>query len=439
MKYAFLTGFVLVGLTTLAQVPAINDSTESLNSNFHFQLTTISQQKFAIYAPYTGPNSLLPENELATTLTATIFWGTRLWKGGELYINPEIAGGSGISSAKGIAGFTNGEAFRVGDPTPTIYLARAFIRQTINFDGQSEYIEEDANQLGKVRNSRYLTFALGKFSVADFFDNNKFSHDPRAQFFNWSLMSLGGWDYPANVRGYTWGYIVEYGHDRIKLRASTTLVPKEANGNEMDTKISKANSSTFEIERAHVIGGRSGTLRALAFYTRANMGNYDLAVSNNPTSPDITQTRKYSRTKYGFGLNLEQELTDAAGIFVRASWNDGNNETWTFTEIDRSFGAGLVLNGMHWSRKNDIVGIATVINGISVPHRNYLAAGGTGFIIGDGELNYSQEFIFELFYEANLFNKGFWISPDYQFVLNPAYNKDRGPANLLGIRAHIEF
>ena len=431
--------FLLMPFWALAQEPNTKDTAATARMNFHFQLTTVTQHKFDMPAAYSGTNSLTTASESATTLTSTIFWGVKLWKNASLYINPEIAGGSGISSAHGISDFTNGEAFRVGDPAPKIYVARAFFRQTISLSADQDPIAEGANQVYESRPEKYITLIIGKFSIADFFDNNSYSHDPRSQFFNWGLMSNGGWDYPANVRGYTWGLMAEYGIPQLKIRAASVMVPTEANGNEMDTNIGEANSNVLELEVPFRIGRQSGIVRGLGFYTNAHMGNYDLAVDANPNQPDITTTRSYGRTKYGFGLNLEQAISSHAGVFARASWNDGKNETWAFTEIDRSLSVGLLSYGHSWKRPQDRIGIATVISGLSTHHRNYLAAGGLGFIIGDGALNYGNEWVTEIFYNVNLFYDGFFLTANYQFVNNPAYNKDRGPAHVVGIRAHVEF
>lgn len=428
-----------------SQEPSIKDSTINVNSNFHFQLTSVTQYKFQLSASYTGDNSLTTGDESASTLTATIFWGTKLWKGAAIYMNPEVAGGGGISSAKGVAAFTNGEAFRVGDPAPALYAARAFIKQIFNLGGDSQYIGEGANEVYKSRTKKYVMVVAGKFSIADFFDNNSHSHDPRSQFFNWGLMSNGAWDYPANVRGYTWGAVLEYGTEKFKIRAATTLVPKEANGNDMDLNIDKANSSVLEFEKPMALFKREGTIRLLGFFTQAHMGNYNQAVSENAgspnvnTNPDITRSRSYGRNKYGFGINLEQELAKGIGFFARASWNDGKNETWAFTEIDRSASAGLSFKGERWKRNDDTFGIGTVMSGLSVDHRNYLARGGYGFIIGDGALNYGAEWVTEFYYKAKLFSDTFYLTANYQFAVNPAYNIDRGPAHVIGLRAHVEF
>jgi high affinity Mn2+ porin len=438
MKAIFTLFCAAISWQAMAQEPAIRDSLQNLNSNFHFQLTTVTQHKYRMNAPYTGTNSLTGPAEGATTLTATIFWGTPLWRNAAFYVNPEIAGGSGISGATGIAGFVNGEAFRVGDPAPALYLARMFFQQTIQLSNEEEYIGEGANDVYKTRSKKYLDIIIGKFSIADYFDLNSYSHDPRMQFFNWSLMSNGGWDYPANVRGYTVGAVVEYGSPRFSLRAASVMVPTEANGNSMDTRIAQANSSIIEFEKPFA-GKQPGRIRLLAFITTANMGNYNEAISNNPVAPDIITTRKYGRTKYGYGINLEQQLTEGIGMFGRASWNDGKNETWAFTEIDHSISLGLSIDGSRWKRNHDLFGLGTALNGLSSFHKNYLAAGGYGFIIGDGQLNYGREWITEIFYRTNLFSDTFYVTPNFQFVVNPAYNKDRGPASVIGLRAHVEF
>jgi len=439
MRLSFMAALILIWGQVAAQIPAIPDSSANFNSDFHFQLTTVTQYHPSFRAPYTGLNSLQTAEENATTLTSTFFWGIAVGKLFEFYVNPEIAGGAGLSSAKGIAGFTNGEAFRVGNPAPTIYMARAYIRRSFNLGGERDYFGESANQVNKTRTKKYFDLVVGKFSIADFFDNNKFSHDPRSQFFNWSLMSGGGWDYPANVRGYTWGAMAEFGTESFKARFATVMVPTEANGNKMDTRIGQARSHALETERRVILFGQQGTIRTLLYYTIAHMGSYNESIALNPVAPDITATRKYSRNKYGGVVNLELPLSKAWGLFARGSWNDGKNETWAFTEIDESLSLGFVQKEGFLKRQSDEIGFATVVNGLSDQHKDYLARGGYGFIVGDGSLNYKSEWITEVYYKINLFYPGFWLTPDYQFVVNPAYNKDRGPAHVISLRAHIEL
>lgn len=437
--FCLLILLVAVVTNGFSQIPIIPDSAANLNSDFHFQLTTVSQVHPTFRAPYSGANSLTSDEPTAMTLTATIFWGIQVGKLGEFYLNPEIAGGAGVGSAKGIAGFPNGEAFRVGDPSPAFYFARAYLKHTFNLGGDEIYIGESANQVNKTRTSKYVDLVAGKFSMADYYDKNTYSHDPRSQFLNWALMSGGGWDYPANVRGYTWGVHLEYGRPDWAIRGAVVMVPKEANGNDLDMDIANHHSYTLEVEKSFSVGKRPGVARLLGFYTLAHMGNYDRAVALQPSSPDVTATRTTGNTKYGWLFNVEQEISERIGLFARASWNDGTNETWAFTEIDRSAAIGIVDKVGLFPKNSDEFGLATLINGISQPHRNYLAAGGYGFIIGDGKLNYAGEWATEFYYKVNMFYPGFWLTADYQFVANPAYNQDRGPVHLFALRAHIEL
>jgi len=414
-----------------------SDSTHKNFYNFHFQATIISQTYLPFSAPYSGQNSLKTGGDTENSLTATFFFGTRLWKNASLYANPEMSGGAGVSKATGLAGFTNGEIYRVGDPKPAIYFARLYFNQKISLSHQNTYTEDGLNQIVEKKPSRYLNLSFGKFSVADYYDLNRFSHDPRSSFLNWSLMSNGAWDYPANTRGYTYAGILEFISPAWSVRLSTAAVPTEANGQELEYRINKAHSETLEGEHSFKMGSQSGILRFLAFRTVANMGNYALATSS--IHPDITQTREYGRTKLGLGINWEQNINSTLGFMFRASFNDGKNETWAFTEIDRSISTAFVQKGNLWNRPNDMAGLALVVNGLSPEHKNYLAAGGYGFIIGDGQLRYGTENILEAHYNFSVF-KSFNLSPDYQVVLNPGYNKDRkGPIHFFAIRAHIEL
>ena len=448
MRYIF-TFFLLV---IIFQASFSQDKNWSL----HFQQTIIPQHKPKINAPYSGDNSLSDSSETQTSLTTTIFIGRRLWKGAAIFYNPELAGGSGLSQARGIAGFTNGECFRIGNPTPAIYTARLFIRQDFALSGGRvigtykkpkdirgenhaypvEHEDDEANSISGERPVNRFTIALGKFSIADYFDNNAYAHDPRSQFMNWALMSTGAWDYPANTRGYTWNVVAEYVRERWAVRAGTSLVPTTANGPDLNWQWNGNNSNTFEIEKSTTFFGKEGKVRALASYTTTYMGSYAEAIKS--PNPDVTLTRKDGRTKYSLGINYEQELSNESGLFFRASWNDGNNETWAFTEIDRSVSGGFVKDNL-FGRKQDRLNIGFVFNGISDLHRQYLAKGGYGFIIGDGKLpNYGLETIIEINYNIKVTD---WLSvtPDYQLVINPAYNMDRGPVHAFALRMHTEF
>ncbi|MGA2296503.1 MAG: carbohydrate porin [FCB group bacterium] len=417
-----------------------NDTLSGSPINFHFQQTIIMQYHPDFHAEYSGLHSLLSNEEYEVSVTSTFFFGLKLSPSTEFYLNPELTGGQGLSGTYGIAGFPNGEVYRVGNPKPEITFARALVRQTINLSNTLDTVNDGQNQFPDIRSNSYMTITAGKFSITDIFDDNNYSHEPRTQFMNWALMSAGAWDYPANTKGYTWGIALELVNPSWAVRLAGVMVPTEANQSTFDTKIGQANGLAFEFEKNYSWFEREGSIKFIAFLNNARMGNYKEALLLPKDSIDITQTRQYGRNKYGFCINVEQDLSDKSGLFARLSWNDGQNETWAFTEIDQSLSFGALFHGGLWSRETDRLGLAFVLNGISKEHRDYLAAGGYGFIIGDGKLNYALETIFEAYYSFFIHDADhFWFSPDYQFVLNPAYNKDRGPVHILGFRIHIEF
>lgn len=415
--------------------------------SYHFQLTAINQAHPLFPAKYSGNNSLSNESETKKlSLTTTLFAGRKLWKNAAFYFNPEIAGGSGISSAKGVAGFTNGETFRIGSTEPVLYVARIFFRQYIPLKSSGyETIAADVNQVEEKLPSSYIIITAGKICLSDFFDNNSYSHDPRSQFINWSLMSNGAWDYPADTRGYTQGFVAELIKPSYAIRLSSVLVPRKANGLKLDYKFTKAHSETFEFEKAFH-SKHPAVARLLLFHTVSQAPAYKTTLeevkNGDSSSVDVysgqKEWKKYGGVKYGFGINAEKEISKITGVFFKASWNDGKTATWAFTEIDRSLSAGVNIKGNRWKRPNDNIGAAQVFNGISKDHQSFLNAGMYGFIIGDGKLNYRPEAITEIYYKAQITSLLF-MSADYQFVSNPAYNKDRGPVHVFAIRGHLEF
>jgi high affinity Mn2+ porin len=424
--------FILISLTISAQQ---GDSLKYERFSIHTQTTVITQFKPVFKAKYSGQNSLVPQSETRRSITSTLFLGVRLWQGAGVYINPEIGGGSGLSTSLGVGASTNGETYRIGNPAPAFELARLYYKQIISLTNDNLYQTSDNNKLGGNTPTKYIAFTIGKICVSDFFDINRYSHDPRTQFMSWALMSNGAWDFPANTKGYTPSVVLEYVTPRHELRYDYSLVPTQPNGMVMNWNINKAGSHTLEYTYNYTIAGNEGALRLLSFFTTANMGNYNQSITLNPSAPDIFTSEKQGRTKYGFGINCEQELNNELGVFLRASWNDGNNETWIFTEIDRSISFGISSDGNKWNRKSDNIGLAYVISGISVPHRNYLKAGGMGFELGDGNLNYASEQLAEIYYSMAL-TRYLFISGSYQFILNPGYNKDRGPVNVFSLRFH---
>ncbi|HEV3262118.1 MAG TPA: carbohydrate porin [Gemmataceae bacterium] len=406
----------------------------------HEQGTIVTQEHDHFRSPYVGPNSLLPVEPSATSETATLFLDARLWEcgtsSGELVFNPEISGGRGFSGTLGLAGFPNGEISRVGESLPTPYIARLFWRETWGLGGEREKVEDDANQIAGIRDRDRVTLLVGKMSATDVFDNNRYSHDPRTQFLNWSIMYNGAWDYPANVRGYDYGVVLDLTTVFWAVRYGIFAEPKFANSAPLDPHIAKANGQILEFQENYRLVDCPGVVREWVYLNHAHMGNYREALAEMPVNPDITLTRAY-RFKYGFGANLEQELTKDLGAFIKVGWNDGQSESWAFTEIDETVAVGLLLKGKHWRRPNDVVGVAAVVNGLSRPHRDYLAAGGLGFIIGDGRLNYGPEEILETYYDWQLV-KGINVALDFQGVNHPAYNRDRGPVAIGTIRVHVE-
>jgi high affinity Mn2+ porin len=438
MKRIFTTAAFLLLLTS-AVIAQITDTTITKRFSLHFQQTVITQYKPSFNAPYSGQNSLSPNSETQSSITSTLYGAARLWPGATAVFNPELSGGSGLSKTEGIAGFPNGETFRVNSVAPAIYIARLYLNQTFQWGKEKDTLADDVNQIAGLRSKRYLSFTVGKFGMADFFDDNSFSHDPRSQFMNWSLMDNGAWDYPANTRGYVMGLVSELGQPTWTLRFAFTMSVTQANSSTWDARIGKANTQTLEFEKRYMLSGQPGAVRLMTFLNNGKMGSYREALQLDPAAPVVDTTQRYGRHKYGFGINAEQYLTKDFGVFAKLSWNDGHTQTWYFTEIDRSVSFGGELKGSSWGRKDDVLALAFVGNGLSRDHRDYLAAGGYGFIIGDGRLNYSPEMIAELYYKINAYQKKLWLSPDYQFILHPAYNIDRGPVHVLGIRAHVEF
>jgi len=442
-----LTCLFLSGLSASAQQ---NDALlKDSGWSFHFQFTGILQGHPTFSSPYSGQNSLKAEHERAYSVTTTAYLGRKLWKGAALYFNPEMAGGKGIGSTLGIAGFPNGETFRIGNPEPTVYVARVFLRQHINLDKDHfEELSDDANQVKERVSTSRITISAGKFSVGDLFDNNGVSHDPRSDFMNWAFMSNGAYDYAANTRGYTYGLVAEYIRPGWALRFGTVLEPTYANGPDLDTHYTETNSENLELEKQYTLGGkkgaaRKGILRLLTYYNVNKAPAYDQVVADKlsgvDTSMDVLFGKKYGGKKFGFGINVEQELSERVSAFLRLGWNDGKHATWAFTEIDNTFSGGIRINGQGWHRAADNIGVALLSNGISGHHRNFLNNGGYGFLIGDGQLpHYGRENAAEVFYQSKLFEHC-WGTLDYQLIEHPAYNKDRGPVHVFAARLHIDL
>ncbi len=407
--------------------------------NVHGQFTFIEQGYPAFHSPYEGANSLSGASQAKNTVSATGFIGYRPWDGTDIYINPEITQGFGLSDTLGIAAFPNMEAQKASFPMPRVDMARLYVQQTFGLGGEQETIADGPNQIAGQKDISRLTIIAGRFAVTDFFDNNAYAQSGRTQFFNWNVDCCGAYDWTMDQVSYTWGAMAELNQKFWAFRAGYFLVPVVSNNDDFDTHVPDG-EYIGELELRYSLVSQPGKLRLMAWANRANMGTYAEALAEpitTPNYPDIALTRAV-RTNYGFNANLEQAITSDLGVFARASWSPGLDEIIGWTDCDESASAGAVLKGTSWGRPNDRIGAAGVIDGLSPEARAYFAAGGLGILIGDGALNYRPEKIFETYYSYSL-NTWSALTFDYQFVADPAYNADRGPVHIFAGRYHAEF
>jgi high affinity Mn2+ porin len=409
-----------------------------------FQATYIWQVKPSFAAKYSGPNSLLPSREKSYSFSGTAFLGLRLAPGTEVYFNPEVVQGVAMSNLTGLGGLPNAELAKVAGGKPTFYRARLFVRQTWGLGGEREIVAADDNHLAGAHDKRRVVLTAGNFAVGDVFDNNDYAHDARTQFMNLSFMTHGAYDFAADSRGYTWGAALEYFGDGWAVRAGRFALPEEPNGLTLDFRLARRHGDQAELEKTYSIAGASGTVKLLMFRDVAVMGRYEDALAYgaaNHAQPQLDPVRALD-SKHGLGLNVQQAVGPDLGVFVRAARSDGRSETYAFAEIDRSASVGAVLTGARWGRADDRVGVGVARNGLSGSHRDYLGAGGLGFFLGDGKINYRPETIAEVFYSAS-FGLGKLehnaISLGWQTIRNPGFNADRGPAHVASLRLHTEF
>src|ERR1700682_4667182 len=413
---------------------------ESSDWNVHAQTTFLPQAYPSFRSPYADANSLPGAGQIQETWTTTAFLGLRLWEGAEFYFNPELAQGFGLNGTLGLAGFPNGEAQKAGAAFPKIRPQRYYFKQTFGLGGEQEDVADGPNQLPGKRDIDRITLIVGRFAVGDFFDGNSYAKDPRADFMNWAMWSSAAYDFPADLPGYTRGAVVELNRKDWAVRAGVFEVPTAPN---TDILVFKTGGAVVEFEGRYSIFDQPGKIRLGVFGNRGNTGNYREALAIEGMNPalDINHVMtsiSRDNPKYGFYANAEQQIAKDVGLFARASWNDGQNEILSFTDVDRSISGGLSVKGSYWGRPNDTIGLGGAINGLSSAHRDFLAAGGLGLLIGDGRLNYRPEQILETYY-ALAINKGTTFTLDYQFINNPAYNADRGPVSLFAARLHAEF
>jgi hypothetical protein len=403
----------------------------------------ISQWHPSFDSPYSGPNSFHSHGEHAISNVATLFTGVQLTSTTEIFMHFEAAAGGGLSDALGLAGFTDLDVVR----NPTLgtrpYIARGMIRQIIPLSSETVEAERNPWYLATKVPVRRIELRFGKMGVNDFFDANNVGTDSHLQFMNWTVDNNGAYDYAADTRGYTIGLLAEY-HDRNwAFRFEEALMPQVANGIDLQWNLRKARADNFELElHPSLHGQRTTTIRLLSFVNHANMGVYRDAtadfIAGKTERPTITAHPERTTVKYGFGLNLEEQLTRNARAFGRFGWNEGQHESYAYTEVDQSFQLGADLAGERWHRKLDKVGAVVVSNAIKKDHQEYLRLGGLGFLLGDGNLNYGRENIFETYYNLHVW-RGIFSAFDLQHINNPGYNRDRGPVMVPSLRFHLEF
>jgi high affinity Mn2+ porin len=417
------------------------------------QATVITETAPSFRSPYAGPRSFANEGsaQWSTTITTTGYTGLTLWKGAWASVQPEYSGGMGVGTGQGIGAYVNQDAVKAGSSVAQHpYIARAFLHQdfplgpataapsTEEAEGGRDLdaFVADSNSKFESGAPRRIEITAGKFSLADFFDSNDVAGDVHHRLMNWALVNNGSWDYAADARGYTWGVVVAVVDGPLALRIAGVAMPTEANGIHFDTSISEANALNAELswvfDPAH-----KGSVRGLAWLNHARMGSYEEALASAGASrpPDVTLSRRAGRTKRGYGLNAQRSF-GAWGAFLRAGWNDGRNESFAYTEIDRTIAAGLSHDAAFLSRPDDSLTAGLVQSGLSSLHRKYLEAGGIGFQIGDGRLNYGYERALEANYNAQV-TTGVSLAADLQRVWNPGYNRDRGPILVYGLRVHL--
>ncbi len=404
---------------------------------YHFQSTVIPQYHGSFPAAYSGAFSLSNNPEIATSFTATLFLGAKIWDGGFVYYDPEVPAGTGLSGVNGLGDFSNGEISKVGSASLTYNTARFYFQQVLGLGGEQEKIDDDQNQVAAKMDISRLTLTAGKFALNDYFDNNAYAHDARTQFINLTFVDNLAWDFAADTHGYTMGVVAELNQKTWALRGAEVLVSTVANGPDYDWNIGQAHSENMEFEWRYGADNNAGKLRLLGYINQANMGNYQTALNQSPVNPNVVSTRTYEQ-KIGFGLGWEQAAGDDLGFFARAGWNDGTTETWEFVAVDQNVSFGTALKGNRWGRPDDVVGLGIAASGISSVHQAYLEAGGTDFNIGDGALNYGPEELFEVYYLYKPF-KVLGLTLDFQGIQNPAYNQARGPVGIVSGRAHLEI
>jgi high affinity Mn2+ porin len=444
VRLALLGALCVAGWATAEEAPRLFllPHPEDLPYWVSGQLNVIYQGQPSFPAPYSGTNSLRPFAENAVSYVATLYTGIALSSTTELFVDVESAGGRGLSDAFGLAGFTNLDVVRNVSLSSAPYLARLMVRQI--FPLSEEMVPQIRGPLDLATSvaAKRIELRAGRFSTVDFFDLNDVGSDSHLGFLNWTVDNNGAYDYAADTRGYSWGFILEYQEPTFGLRYGMMMMPKVANGIDLDADLFRANGNNLEAEFRYRLGSNPGLARLLAYVNIGNMGDYQAAIDDfqkgQTPAPDIVSTRAQGTVKYGFGLNLQQAVGSSLRFFLRAGWNEGAHESFAYTEVNDSVALGGDIAGALWGRSQDKVGLALVSNGLSPQHQQYLALGGLGFLLGDGKLTYGRECIAETYYTLFV-GWGVFLAVDLQFIANPGYNRDRGPVFVGSFRFHADI
>ena len=408
------------------------------------QANFIFQAHEPFHSPYAGPNSFQSRVETtALSRVLTLYTGIKLTRWTEFVFDAEEAGGKGLSEALGIAAFPNLDVVRNPSLSQGVYAARYFLHYTIPVT--ADRVEEQPNPFYLQRSlpRQRFEFTIGKMGLVDFLDNNAVGSDSHLQFTNWAIDNNGAYDYAANTRGYTIAAMLSYSGPKWEARFAEALMPTVANGIDLDADLRRARAENLELEwKPEWFQGLETHIRPLAYLNHANMGDYGQAIAGYSRGvdkvPDVTLYRRQGTLKQGFGLNIEQELPANFRAFLRTGWNEGHHESFAYTEMNSTLAFGVDLSGDAWGRKEERIGTAFETGGISNRHREYLALGGLGFILGDGHLNYGREAVSETYYTAHVVG-GLYMAVQLSYVNNPGYNRDRGPTIVPGVRAHVDF
>jgi hypothetical protein len=416
------------------------------------QANIVFQSHPPFHSPYSGPNSFLARGEYKTSLVGTLFLGYQLIANPRFNLDAlydeESAGGRGLSEALGLAGFTNLDVVRNPNLGSVPYLARIELHQTLGLSGKLVDSQRTPFSLATRVPERRIELRFGKMGLPDLLDLNGPGSDSHLQFLNWTADNNGAWDYAADTRGYTYAFTTEYDDRSFSVRYALALMPTVANGIDLQWNLHRASAQNVELESRksplNLLPGlskRPGTVRLLGFVNHANMGDYRQQIAlaqSTHTTPDITAHPLQSTMKYGLGLNFEQALPADVRLFGRFGWNEGQHESYAYTEVDQTLQLGADTQGNRWNRPNDKVGLVLISNAIKRDHQNYLALGGQGFILGDGALSYAREDILESYYTAHTW-RGLFTAFDVQLIAHPGYNQARGPVEVFTVRTHVDF